>query len=224
MMTQTAELYEARDAHLITGKVLDSLSDAAGAGDALTPALRVLSGNRALEAHTAASCLLQPRKGDTVLLACLEDGTQVVLAVLFRTGEARLNLPAQSTLECSGRLTLRCGESLNLQSGRNMRLHTEELDVAAKNCGLRALSVKSVAESIDICCNTLYSYGQSVLSVFASLTQCLGTSRRMVEGEDETQAGSSTVIAKENVTVMSKNKLALAEETARTDAKLIQLG
>jgi hypothetical protein len=223
-MTQTAELYEARDAHLVTGKVLDPSSDAAGTADGLPPPLRVLSGNRAFEAHTAASCLLQPRKGDTVLLACLEDGTRVVLAVLFRTGEARLRLPAQSTLECSGRLTLRCGESLNLQSGRNMRLHTEELDVTAKNCGLRALSIKSVAQSIDICCHTLYSYAHSALSVFASLTQCLGTSRRMVEGEDETRAGSSTLVAEETVTVMSKNKLALAEETARTDAKLIQLG
>ncbi|MDR1686339.1 MAG: DUF3540 domain-containing protein [Desulfovibrio sp.] len=221
-MTQTAEFYDASGAQLATGRVLDAPEHAADAGD--LRALRVLCGNRAHAAHTAASCLLQPQKDDTVLLACLEDGTQVVLAVLFRAGEARISLPAHSTLECPGRLTLRCAESLDLQSGRRMHMQTEELGVTVKNCDVRALSVKSVVSSIDVCCSTLYSYGKSALSVFASLTQCLGTSRRMVEGEDETRAGSSTLLAEDTVTVMSKNKLTLAEETARTDAKLIQLG
>ncbi|MDR2669487.1 MAG: DUF3540 domain-containing protein [Desulfovibrio sp.] len=222
-MAQTAEFYAAPDARLVTGKVLDAPAYAAAA-DTRAPALRVLCGNRAYTARTAASCLLQPQKGDTVLLACLEDEMQVVLAVLFRSGDARLRLPAHSTLECPGNLILRCADSLDLQSGRSMRLHAEDLGVTAQNCDLRALSVKSVANSIDICCNTLYSFGKSVLSVFASLTQCLGTSRRMVEGVDETRAGSSTLLAEDTVTVMSKNKLTLAEETARTDAKLIQLG
>jgi hypothetical protein len=221
-MAQTAELYDASDARLVTGTVLDA--PARAVTDARVPELRVLRGNRAYAARTAASCLLQPQKGDTVLIACLEDGTQVVLAVLFRAGEARISLPEHSTLECPGSLTLRCAESLDLQSGRSMRLHTEQLGVTAKNCDVRALSVKSIADSIDVCCNTLQSFGKSALSVFASLTQCLGASKRMVEGEDETRAGSATLLAEDTVTVMSKNKLTLAEETARTDAKLIQLG
>jgi hypothetical protein len=154
----------------------------------------------------------------------LEDETRVFLAVLFRAEEARISMPERSTLECAGSLTLRCAEGLDLQSGRSMRRHTEELGVTAKNCELRALSVKSIANSIDICCSTLYSIAKPALSVFASLTQCLGTSRRMVEGEDETRTGSSTLLAEDTVTVMSKNKLTPAEETARTDAKLIQLG
>jgi hypothetical protein len=57
-----------------------------------------------------------------------------------------------------------------------------------------------------------------------SLTQCLGSSRRMIEGEDETRAGSSTLMVTENATLMAKNGLTLVEDTARTDAKLIQLG
>jgi hypothetical protein len=220
-MTQTAELYDASCAHLVTGRVLDAPAHAEAGR---IPELRVLCGNRAYAARTAASCLLQPQKGDTVLIACLEDETQVVLAVLFRAGEARIILPERSTLECAGSLTLRCAANLDLQSGRSMRLHTEDLDVTAKNCAVRAFSVKSIANSVDICCSTLYSFGKSALSVFSSLTQCLGTSRRMVEGEDETRSGSSTLLAEDTVTVMSKNKLTLVEETARTDAKLIQLG
>jgi hypothetical protein len=218
-MAQTAELLYDTGAQLVTGSVLESPPGAEGGSG-----LRVLCGNRAIEAHTAASCLLQPQSGDTVLLACLEDETHVVLAVLFRVGDARLRLPDRSTLECAGALTVRCADSLDLQSGRAMRLQAEDMGVTAKACDLRVLSLKTLADSVDMCCGTLYHYGKHALSVFASLTQCLGSSRRVVEGEDETRAGSSTVIVEENATVMSKNKLTLAEETARTDAKLIQLG
>jgi hypothetical protein len=230
-MPQTAEFYDAESAQLVTGKVLEGSPDAGGSElrpgafpGARIPGLRVLCGNKAHEAQTAASCLLQPQSGDTVLLACLEDGTHVVLAVLFRVGEARLRLPERSTLECAGGLTVRCADSLDLQSGRTMRLHTEDLGVAAKACDLRVLSLKTLADTVDMCCGTLSSYGKHALSVFSSLTQCLGSSRRVVEGEDETRAGGSTLIVEENAVVMSKNKLSLAEETARTDAKLIQLG
>ena len=46
----------------------------------------------------------------------------------------------------------------------------------------------------------------------------------MVEGSDETHCANATLVAEEKTTVMSKDSLQLAEETARTDAKLIQLG
>jgi hypothetical protein len=216
-MAQTAEEFQAHDARLATGRVLNAGADAF---------FRVSLGNRAFEAHLAASCLLRPERDDTVLLAGLEDGRHVILAVLFRDGEAgaRLRLPPDSNLECPGRLTLRAAEELDLQSGRKMGLRAEELGVTAKNAALHIADVKAVSDAAEFCCRAFSSLGDTALSVFRSLTQCLGSSRRMVEGNDETRAANSTLIVEENATVMSKNGLTLAEETARTDAKLIQLG
>ncbi|MDR2055676.1 MAG: DUF3540 domain-containing protein [Desulfovibrio sp.] len=216
-MAQTAEYYENAEARLVTGRLLDDADDSG---------CRVVCGNAALEARLAASCLMRPQKGDTVLLAELEDETLLVLAVLFsaRQSQARFSLPAESSLDCPGNLTVRCARSLEMQSGRELGLRAENLAVTAQNGDVRIAEVRAVSDMADICCRALSTLGGTALSVFKSLTQCLGSSRRVIEGEDETRAGNSTLLVTENATVMSKNGLTLAEETARTDAKLIQLG
>jgi hypothetical protein len=215
-MTQTATCYESLEARLATGRVLRADG----------PFFRVVVGNVSHEASLAASCLLAPREQDTVLLASLEDGAQVILAVLFheKTAPARLRLPENSAIECPGSLTVRSGRLLNLQSAGALRLESEDLAVSAVNAAASIVKVKTVCDTAELCCRALTSLGQTALSVFRSFTQCLGESRRMVEGTDETRCKNSTLVADENATVMSKNSLALAEETARTDAKLIQLG
>jgi hypothetical protein len=216
-MAQTAAYHDSAEVRLVTGRVL---------GDAKGKSCRVLRGNAAFEAVPAASCLLRPPKGDTVLLAELEDETLLVLAVLSRNEEteARLLLPPATSLECPGRLSLKAADSLALQSGRNMGLHTGELALSAKSGALHIAEVRAVAEAAEFCCRAFSCLGDTALSVFRSLTQCLGSSRRVIEGHDETRAGASTLMVAETATVMSKNGLTLAEETARTDARLIQLG
>jgi hypothetical protein len=215
-MTQTAAFHEMFDAKLGTGRVLR-----AGGAD-----LRVVSGNVAHSAFLAASCLMQPQEGDTVLLVFLESDVCVVLAVLFRNEEAEalLRLPWTSAVECPGTLTVRGAAALEMQSGGTISLESENLAATANTGALHVAALKTVSDTAEVCCRSLTTLGHAALSVFHSLTQCLGTSRRMVEGDDETRAGNSTLIVEENATMMSKNGLTLAEETSRTDAKLIQLG
>jgi hypothetical protein len=105
-----------------------------------------------------------------------------------------------------------------------MSLLAGELAVAAGTGALHIAELKAVSDVAEVCCRAFSSLGDTALSVFRSLTQCLGSSRRMVEGDDETRATNSTLIVEETATVMSRNGLTLAEETARTDARLIQLG
>ncbi len=214
-MTQTALFYETLDARLATGKVLRAGT-----------AVRVVCGNEALEVSLAASCLMQPQEGDTVLLAFMENGVAVVLAVLFRdeTAQARLLLPPSSAVDCPGTLTVRGAAALDLQSGGTLSLESDALAATANSGTLHVSAVKTVSDTAELCCRSLTTLGHTALSVFRTLTQCLGASRRIVEGDDETRAGNSTLIVDENATVMSKNGLTLAEETSRTDAKLIQLG
>jgi hypothetical protein len=214
-MAQTALAYDALEARLVTGRVLR-------AGDVL----RVVCGNAAHDAFLAPSCLLEPREGDEVLLAFLQNGAQVVLAVLFRdkAAAARLRLPQDSAVECPGRLTLRGAQALDLQSGNTLRLEAEDLAVAAASATANVAALKTVSDTAEFCCRSLTTLGHTAVSVFRSLTQCLGSARRMVEGDDETHCANSSLVADQNASVVSKNSLSLAEETARTDAKLIQLG
>ncbi|MDR0827004.1 MAG: DUF3540 domain-containing protein [Desulfovibrio sp.] len=222
-MAQTAEHYTELSAQLITGLVMGENTSEDGS-DAT---FRVRCGNKTFEARLAASCLMRPERDDTTLLAHLEDGANVILSVLYRADAAsvcRLRLPEDSKLECPGRLTVTAADDLSLQSGKSMGLQADALSLSASSADLRITRATAMLNQLDACCNFVYMLGNSARQVFQTLTQCLGSSRRMIEGEDETRAGSSTLMVTENATVMAKNGLTLVEDTARTDAKLIQLG
>lgn len=215
-MAQPAFFYETLDARLVTGRV------AAGENGAF----QVLAGHVRHDAFLAASCLLEPEIDDTVLLACLENGECAILSVLVRnaTQAAVMRLPDNSVIACRGDLALRGETSLELQSGKTLRLEAQEMDVSAAEATASVSRVKTLFHTAEFCVNSLTTLGQTAVSAFHSLTQCLGQSRRMVQGSDETHCANSVLVAEETATVMSRNSLALAEETARTDAKLIQLG
>lgn len=215
-MAQPAFFHESLEARLFTGRVTGVENSG----------FRVLAGDGSYEAPLAASCLLQPRENDLVLLACLENNDAIILSVLYHdpTAPARVRLPRNSAIECPGELAVRAASSLDLQSGQSLRLESEDLKVSSATASMAALKVNTVFDSAEFCCRALTTLGQTAVSMFRSFTQCLGESRKMVEGADETRCADSTLVAGETATVMSKNSLNLTKETSRTDAKLIQLG
>ncbi len=177
-------------------------------------------------ASLAPSCLLAPQAQDTVLVACLDAGQYVILAVLFRvtTDTASVLLPHNTTMECQDTLTVRSAHSLNLESGTELSLRSDTLDATAATIQARAMSVNTIFDTVETCCRHLTNMGQTAVSAFKNFTQCLGESKKMVAGTDENHSKNTLLVAEENVTTATKNSITLAGEVARTDAKLIQLG
>lgn len=215
-MSLAAWTSESQEARLLTGRVVHE--DGEG--------FRVLAGDAIWQAVPAAGCLLLPVCNDTVLLALLENGQAVVISVLFRqeAAAATLRLPEQSHVECAGELHLRARRSLALQSPCELRLEAQNLHVSAGKTAAQMLDVAAQMDVASVCCRELTSFGQSSVSAFGSVSQCCGESRKLVEGNDETRCANASLVATEQVAVMSRNSVQLAEETARTDAKLIQMG
>jgi hypothetical protein len=214
-MAQTARYQKSRRAELVTAQVLDVQGGL----------FRVAVESAVFAAALAPSCLLRPRSNDTVLLAELEYGDPMILAVLARdeAAEASLRLPARCAVSCAEELAL-SAPALRLAGAESLDVQSRDMTVAARTASASFVGVKTLAEAAELCCRSLSTLGKTALSVFESVTQCMDSSRRMVRGEDETHAGNVSVTADENLSVMSKNSLALTEETSRTDAKLIQLG
>ncbi len=215
-MSQQAIFYPNTSAQLITATVLGIA----------TNTFTILVNKNYYEASLAVSCLMQPQENDQVLVAQMEDDNFIILAILNRNNAkpAKLNLPHESTISCTGNLNLESAHALNMQSGKNIDLSTENLSLSAMAAKAQILDIQTLADKAKLCCNHLTNIGKTALSVFSSLTQSLDESKRVITGTDETHCNNSTLITKECTTTMSKNELSLSKETSRTDAKLIQLG
>jgi hypothetical protein len=220
-MAQTAPILDPEGAHLETGTVYQCVA----APEADRP-VTIATRSGVCRAAVAASCLLRPAQGDTVLVAHLEDGASVILSVLFRNRDAGafLDLPGESVVASPGSLALRTGERLTMETGGAMHLASTALSMTADTCNVQVVRMRAVLDSLDACCRSIYLAGKALVSSFRSLTQLLGASRKVVEGDDEVRAGNATLVVDENATVLCRNGLTLAEQTARTDARLIQLG
>ncbi len=224
-MSNTAHIHFAHTASLHTAHVKQVFS-ITGSDFAQKQSYQVQLGNTLHGAELAASCLLEPQEHDTVLVACLENGQYMILSVLVQhtCASSGLSLPPNTTISCAGSLALCTEQDLHLQSGKGVHVSTEEISAQATSAHTHIIHAKSTFNSLQICANTITSLGKKAIHSFKSLTQCLGSSKRMVEGRDETQCKNSSLVAEETASVMAENSIHLAKETARLDAKLIQIG
>ncbi len=178
------------------------------------------------KASLAASCLLSPQAGDIVLVAYLENGEYCILSVLVQAQpeSATLSLPKNSAIKCQGALSLIAEQGLNLRTADLLDIQARETQFTSAKAQAHVLEGSAVFQNLKVCSQNLVSLGKSALQNFKNFTQCLGESKRMVEGTDENHCKNSVLIASEQATVLTKNSHTLVKETARTDAALIQLG
>ncbi len=224
-MSNTAQIDYASEASLHTAGVKQIFS-LTGVNVNQKECYQVQIGNALHMASLAASCLLEPQEQDIVLVANLESGQYMILSVLVQQACAMssVSLPHNSTISCKGSLTLQSDQDLNLHGGNAVQVLSEEIHAQALRSHTHIVEAKSTFNTLEICANTITSLGIKAINTFKSLTQCLGSSRRVVEGRDETQCKNSSLVAEETSTVMAKNTIHMAKETARVDANLIQLG
>lgn len=215
-MAQIAYFQQNHQARILTGKI-----------ESVTSGFyQMVIDHKMRNAELAASCLLKPEIGDTVLVTLLDNGQAVILSVLFRddSQKARLTLPDQSTIECKNELTIQSAASLSLQSGNNLQMDAVDLAVNSCNATANFVNLNTITDKAEVCCRLLTTLGQSAISAFKTFTQCVGQSHKMIAENEETHCKNSTLVAEENATVMGENTLTIAKDTSRTDAKLIQLG
>src|SRR5579871_1081633 len=140
MQTQNQPLHAADAAGLIQAKVVDAGEDIC----------RLLGPAGSFTARRAASCLLQPGAGDTVLAADLTDGTWI-LAVLVRGGSpAVIPLPADSTLKVAqGSLQLSVPDELILAAGRQLSAIAPEVSLQAARAGVTLGALQFAAGLVE---------------------------------------------------------------------------
>ena len=185
------------------------VAQVAAAGDG---SVSLASGGRRIRARRAASCVLEPAPGDTVLAIGVEaDAGAFVIAILDRPAgaEAVLSVPgAAETTLVQDRLALRC-ERLTVDAG-DATLRGRVARVAG---GVLA----AVAERIDVVARTLRRSADHELSR-------AGNATRTVDGAETVTAGEMMIEARTALGQRAGIVLVDAREDVRMNGERITMG
>lgn len=189
--------------------------------------LLVQGAGPAQQVRRAASCLIQPQIGDTVLLCAAEQGhLGFVLAVLVQVNpnQGQVQLPGGASIEASqGDMKLKCN-SLTLQGTQSMNLQSPTLKVGATHAEVQIKHGKGWFQSFDIEALRLSTTAKSITTVAKRVMQRFEESFRWVDQVDQTHAGRVRTKVDGHFHVQSRHTTMRSEGHVRIDGEKIDLG
>ncbi len=191
-------------------------------------ALVVRTSSGTYDARRAASCLLAPAKGDTVLIALSARGSVWVLSVLDRAeegGATRLEVDGDLEVRVGqGRFTVAAQHGLGLVSGDDLemvagsfKLHAVDAAVVFDRLTALGKHVRSELGKVKLIASTF----DSVLDRFSQRVQA---SYRTVEKLDKVKAGQIDYAADRTTSIRGQNTLMTAKQLVKVDGEQIHFG
>ncbi len=180
-------------------------------------------------AEKAFSCVVQPEKGDYVLLSIDDASHCFVLAVLQRNpdlppgqdivfeGPARIHV-------VNGDLALTSDQGMTLAAEEDILCASDQIEVQALRGEIQIGTLTFLGRAVRSQVDRVVSVAKSVERTCEELVQRMKSSLRYVDGHDESQSRSSRQLVEETLTVQSKNSYHLTEEVVKIDAEQIHLG
>ncbi|HET7922347.1 MAG TPA: DUF3540 domain-containing protein [Gammaproteobacteria bacterium] len=179
-----------------------------------------------LTARRAASCLLMPAAGDTVLATCVADGSWVVLAVLVRgAADPIVSLPADALLRTeAGGLTLAAQTSLALAGGERVSVVSPALEVHAEQANGSFSVLRAAAGLVETTASRIRSIADYFETVADTLRQRAGSMYREVKDLDHLKAGQVNYRAETVFNIRGKHSVLSAEGEVKIDGTRVHLG
>jgi len=177
----------------------------------------------------AASCLVEPRPGDTVIASVDSVGRNYILAILERRQKENpvtdLNFDGQVNLHVKkGCLALTAEGDMTLASQGVLGCSSEKLKIHAEDGTVKISRVDYTGRLLQVQIERLKTVAVHADQIFRRLTQRLESSFRFVKEQDELQAGSARVLVEDLMTMHAKNTMIVAEENVTVNAEQIHLG
>lgn len=187
----------------------------------------VNGGNGCQRALRAASCLLEPQLGDTVLLCTGGAGVApYILAILARASSSggTLTLPGGGAIVSDdGRLRL-AARRVELAADECVTLAAPRLEVLAADGELRFAHLGASAKTLDARVGVLSLVASSVTSSVGRLVQKARDCFRFTENLDETRAGRLRLKVDGRYQLDAGHAAILAEGLVKIDGEKIDLG
>jgi Protein of unknown function (DUF3540) len=213
----------AASATLFVGTVLElAMQPEGGAGCSVMVSVN----GEAREAAPAASCLLAPLVGDSVLVA-LHGQRAFVLSVLERTEPAKsqLELGNGVRLEVEGKkLSLSGADELELGATDRVGITTKDLRVRAETAAAVVKTVEFLGRSFESSFHRVRTFASQVDALADTFTATLKRSIRVISDIDQTRARMIDVRAEGTLTMHGENTVVTARSVTKIDSSQIQIG
>lgn len=178
-------------------------------------------------ARVAASCLVMPEIGDTILVC--DTGSELsayILAVLIRATPSAgiIMLPGGASFEAeAGNLQIQA-RSLAMQASKDLQMASPKVSLNALVAEVRVRNLSGWYETVQTHAGKVRLLAQSLTSNVGRILQQAKESFRWTEKTDETRAGRVRIKAEGHYSVQSRHTTMHAEGVVRIDGEKIDLG
>ncbi|MFA5182013.1 MAG: DUF3540 domain-containing protein [Syntrophales bacterium] len=183
--------------------------------------LRVETALGSYPALKAASCLMRPRQGDSVLAAFDAEGVCFILSVLMQNQAAGQG--NEIILEGDASLHVRRG-GLTISADDEVSVVSEKLSLTAGTGSATFGECSFIGKTLSAQFASIKTVAGKVENIFQELTEKLIDAFRFVKDHEEIQTGSTRYLVEENLTMHSKNAMHVAEEIVTINAGQVHLG
>jgi len=173
----------------------------------------------------AASCLLMPAAGDTVLVSGPDHQRVYLLAVIEQAN------PAASLLEVPGDLCVAAAnvaiesrENTRLTSAQALDLNSTNLNVQSDKGMCLVNEMEYVGKQVKSTVGFFHFIGNVYESIVDRLSQMSRSSFKVTEGVEQVRAGMIDYEAEKTARVHSKYTVVTAEDLIKVDGKQIHMG
>jgi len=215
--TAVQRIYPAYDPIHLIGTVLRVQDDA----------YVVLCDGREWRAKRAASCLLAPAEGDSVLISGPDAGRVYLIAVIEQADASAATLDVEGRLllrSRSGDVSLEAARDLNLASGKAVRMETGSLEVRAEQADCVTGSARYVASELNATVGTLRLVGKVYEAVVDRISHLSRLMFRMASEVEHVRVGNLDVKAEQSARVHASYTMVTADKLVKVDAKQIHMG
>ncbi|MGO3126008.1 MAG: DUF3540 domain-containing protein [Advenella sp.] len=173
----------------------------------------------------AASCLLQPQVGDTVLISGPERERVYLIAVIEQAqqNESTVSVPGKLNISADS-VNIHSAAAMQLRGGTALDINTAQLKLSAEKGQCVIDEMQYVGRELKTTVGMMRVIGKVYESIMDRLSFMSRTSFKLTEEVEHLRAGTIDYQAEQSARLHSKYTMVTAKDLVKVDGKQIHMG